>query len=121
MWRKCFLDVDFGVQVDRRHALYRGHEKLRELLDKEDARGVMLLGNLRALEEKCVEDMEEHLGNFDERVYAKVACIFQHMADIELNFYKWWGSPDPQSHSVEHKSLILFSECWWNQSLMCAR
>ena len=49
-----------------------------------------LLSNLRELEEKCVEDMEELLGNFEETAYAKVACIFQHMAEIELNFYKWW-------------------------------
>ena len=75
-------------QVDRRHALYRGHEALRDLLGREDAKGMELLSNLRELEEKCVEDMEELLGSFEETAYAKVACIFQHMADIELNFYK---------------------------------
>ncbi|KAK7471640.1 hypothetical protein BaRGS_00035737 [Batillaria attramentaria] len=78
----------FQSQVDRRHALYRGHETLRELLGKEDAKGIALLGNLRELEEKCVEDMEELLGNFEESTYHKVAAIFQHMTDIELNFYK---------------------------------
>nr|KAG5689042.1 hypothetical protein BaRGS_006438 [Batillaria attramentaria] len=78
----------FQSQVDRRHALYRGHETLRELLGKEDAKGIALLGNLRELEEKCVEDMEELLGNFEESTYHKVAAIFQHMTDIEHNFYK---------------------------------
>nr|KAG5698746.1 hypothetical protein BaRGS_032165 [Batillaria attramentaria] len=87
----CMTDGSFvstGSQVDRRHALYRGHETLRELLGKEDAKGIALLGNLRELEEKCVEDMEELLGNFEESTYHKVAAIFQHMTDIELNFYK---------------------------------
>lgn len=79
----------FQEQVDRRHALYKGHEFLRELLGREDAKGVALLSNLRELEEKCVEDMEEHMGHFDESAFSKVACIFQHMAELELNFYKF--------------------------------
>ncbi|XP_076461075.1 secernin-2-like [Babylonia areolata] len=78
----------FQSQVDRRHALYRGHETLRELLDQEDAKGTALLANLRELEDKCVDDMEELLKKFDEHANARVACIFQHMAEIELNFYK---------------------------------
>jgi hypothetical protein len=76
------------LQVDRRHALFKGHESLRELVGRENPKGLMLLSNLQELEDKCVEDVEEHLNNFDESAFAKVACIFQHMADLELNFYK---------------------------------
>ncbi|KAK7109985.1 hypothetical protein V1264_013929 [Littorina saxatilis] len=78
----------FQNEVDRRHALFKGHETLREMLGREDSKGIELLSNLRELEDKCVEDMEELLGNFEESAYAKVACIFKHMSEIELNFYK---------------------------------
>ncbi|KAL8560920.1 hypothetical protein ACOMHN_035860 [Nucella lapillus] len=78
----------FQNQVDRRHALYRGHETLRELLGQEAARGLTVLGQLRELEQQCVQDMDELLSNFSQHAHAKVAAIFQHMAHIELNFYK---------------------------------
>ncbi|XP_025095928.1 secernin-2-like isoform X3 [Pomacea canaliculata] len=78
----------FQSQVDRRHALYRGHETLRDMLGREDPKGMALLENLRELEEKCVEDMEETLICWQEENAAKVAHIFQHMANLELNFYK---------------------------------
>lgn len=82
------VTCQFFVQVDRRHALYRGHETLRDMLGREDPKGMALLENLRELEEKCVEDMEETLICWQEENAAKVAHIFQHMANLELNFYE---------------------------------
>ncbi|CAG2193152.1 SCRN [Mytilus edulis] len=78
----------FSKTVDRRHALYKGHENFVKLLNTENSMGLMISQNLKELEDKCVEDMMEILQNFDENSCKKVSQIFKHMCNIELNFYK---------------------------------
>ncbi|XP_071158909.1 secernin-3-like isoform X1 [Mytilus edulis] len=78
----------FSKTVDRRHALYKGHENFVKLLNTENPMGLMISQNLKELEDKCVEDMMEILQNFDENSCKKVSQIFKHMCNIELNFYK---------------------------------
>ncbi|KAJ8313516.1 hypothetical protein KUTeg_008077 [Tegillarca granosa] len=77
----------FQTQVDRQHKLNKGHENLLKLLEKEDPSGKMVLKNIQELETKCLEDMDEILKNFDEKSCTKVSQIFDHMCNIELNFY----------------------------------
>ncbi|KAL3831449.1 hypothetical protein ACJMK2_023200 [Sinanodonta woodiana] len=78
----------FQETVDRRHDLYKGHEKLVNLLEQDDPKGHMILQNLQEFEEKCVEDTEEVLNNFDENGAMKVTSLFKHMCEIESFFYK---------------------------------
>ena len=78
----------FQKRVDRKHELYRHHEKFNNLVEKDDPKGQMILENLRELESKCLEDMNEFLNNFDENAFAKVSEIFKHIANMEMNFYK---------------------------------
>lgn len=78
----------FQKAVDRCHPLYKGHENFLKLLDAENPLGSMISENVKELEDKCIEDMMEILVNFDEHSCKKVAEIFKHMCNIELNFYK---------------------------------
>ncbi|XP_052096140.1 secernin-2-like isoform X5 [Mytilus californianus] len=78
----------FSKTVDRRHALYKGHDNFVKLLNTENPMGLMISQNLKELEDKCVDDMMEILQNFDENSCKKVSQIFKHMCNIELNFYK---------------------------------
>ncbi|XP_041366483.1 secernin-3-like isoform X2 [Gigantopelta aegis] len=78
----------FQKQVDRRHELYKHHEKFIALMESHNPKGQMVHENLRELESKCLEDMDEFLNNFDESAFAKVSEIFKHIANMEMNFYK---------------------------------
>jgi secernin len=78
----------FQKQVDRQHALWIAHKKLKQLLDAGDPNGQELLKQIQELEAHCVADMEEVTNNFTDSSKAKVAAIFQHMVDLEINFYK---------------------------------
>ena len=83
-----YLKHCFSFQVDREHPLWTGHQKLVQLLKGRDARGEMILTQIRELEKNCVGDMEDVVKAFDDKSAARVAQIFQHMAEIEMNFYK---------------------------------
>ena len=78
----------FQKKVDRGHELYKGHEKLVEVLGRDDPMGHMVLENMRELENNCIADMEEILSSYTEESFRKVAGMFKHMCDIEMNFYK---------------------------------
>ncbi|KAK6166134.1 hypothetical protein SNE40_022898 [Patella caerulea] len=78
----------FKSTVDRRHPLFKGHEKFSSLLDKDDPKSLMILENIKELENNCVADMEEVLSNFGENSFYKISEIFSHMSNLELNFYK---------------------------------
>ncbi|KAK3109126.1 hypothetical protein FSP39_023532 [Pinctada imbricata] len=76
------------ILVDRKHPLWLSHEKFQEKLNTMDPIGEMVLENIKELESKCMEDMEEMMSNFDESGALKAAEIFMHIASIEINFYK---------------------------------
>jgi secernin len=78
----------FQSKVERRHELFKGHEKLQSLLIHDEVKANKIIQNLKDLESNCIGDMEEILKNFDESSFAKVSNLFDHMCNIELNFYK---------------------------------
>lgn len=78
----------FKKVVDRRHELYKQHEKLVDLVQKEDQKAASVLQNIRELESNCIADVEEMLNMFDASSFVKVSQLFEHMANIETNFYK---------------------------------
>lgn len=78
----------FKIRVDRRHDLYKGHEKLIQFLESDNEKAMKMVQNLKELETKCVDDMEEILGSFNDALSAKVSQFFDHMCSMELNFYK---------------------------------
>ena len=78
----------FQKVVDRRHPLYKGQQKLLDYLGKDDPKGAMIVQNIKDLELNCIADIDEILKNFDESSFSKVKQLFEHMCNIELNFYK---------------------------------
>ena len=67
----------FKKRVDRRHELYKAQQK-----------GKAIRKNLHDLENNCIDDVSEILKNYDEQNYSKVANLFDHMCEMEINFYK---------------------------------
>lgn len=82
------LKPRFQEHVDRAHPLVKGHQKFLNLLERDELQGHMIKENLRELEQNCLEDIKEVLSQFSEQSYVKVANMFSHMCDIEMNFYK---------------------------------
>ncbi|KAL4221953.1 Secernin-2 [Mactra antiquata] len=78
----------FASTVERRHALYKEHEKLVSMMVSDEAKAKKVVQNISDLETNCIGDIDEILKNFDESSYAKVATLFEHMCSIEINFYK---------------------------------
>ncbi|BFY98017.1 hypothetical protein BsWGS_01057 [Bradybaena similaris] len=74
-------------QGKRGHALYRSHKRLCNLMDSQEEKGHMVLAQLRELEKKCCEDVDEIIANYDEASFPKLKQIFKHMASMEINFY----------------------------------
>ncbi|RUS75212.1 hypothetical protein EGW08_017028 [Elysia chlorotica] len=69
------------------HALYRGHRRLCNLMDTQEEKGHSVLGQLQQLENKCAEDVDDILANYNPESFPKLRNIFQHMASMEINFY----------------------------------
>lgn len=78
----------FQSKVERRHELFKEHEKLCALIVRDETKANKIVQNLKELESNCIGDMEEILKNFDELSFAKVAKLFEHMCSLEVNFYK---------------------------------
>ncbi|KAH9520070.1 Secernin-3 [Bulinus truncatus] len=74
-------------QGERGHALYQGHKRLCNLMDTQEEKGHSILSQLRELEKKCCEDVDEIVASYDEASFPKLKQIFQHLAMMELNFY----------------------------------
>lgn len=87
----------FRKRVDRRHELWKGHEKLMEQLscsDEEEAeKGRKCIENLRELEKNCISDITEAVEHGEE-ASSKLVNIFDHMVQLELNFYSQFDSPE---------------------------
>ncbi|XP_005104829.1 secernin-2 [Aplysia californica] len=80
--------VEAGAdQSETGHALYRGHKRLCMLMDSQEEKGHSVLKQLRELENKCCEDVDEIVASYSEASFPKLKQIFQHMASMELNFY----------------------------------
>ena len=81
----------FKTRVDRRHDLYTEQEKVSRLLNRGYAKGKAILKNIQDLENNCIDDVGEIMKNYDEQNYSKVAHLFDHMCEMEINFYRGWG------------------------------
>ena len=80
----------FQRHVDRAHKLWSAHNKLVQLLEGSDeaGRGSAMLAQIRELEQHCISDMDDINDISDDKTTARVAPIFMHMVEIEMNFYK---------------------------------
>ncbi|KAL3831582.1 hypothetical protein ACJMK2_023320 [Sinanodonta woodiana] len=78
----------FQTVVDRRHDLYKGHQKLQSLQGTNNSKGLKMLKDVQDLEEKCIADVEQILDSFNQQSLLQVSGLFKHICDIEFNFYK---------------------------------
>ena len=80
----------FQSTVDRRHPLWSAHEQFLVMLEKNDPKGAMLLSQIRDMELHSTQDLEDIVkqGKLDAKASAKLGAMFQHMVDLEMNFYK---------------------------------
>ena len=78
----------FQKKVDRRHELYKEQQKSSSSMHRGDAKGKSICKNLHDLESNCIDDVSEILKNYNEQNYSKVANLFDHMCEMEINFYK---------------------------------
>ena len=70
------------------HALWEAHEQLVQWMDCGEEKADMLMIQMQQLEMMTVQDMADVMKNYDDKAIAKVAQIFQHMVNLEMNFYK---------------------------------
>ena len=78
----------FARTVARETPLWAAHEKLRTWSREGAARGSTVSDHMRMMEAHCVDDMDDVVKNMDDRAQARVAGIFEHMVELEMNFYK---------------------------------
>lgn len=76
----------FQKQVDRKHALYAAHCKLKPLPgDQSDPK---LLSILAQLETQCVFDVEDFLETYDPSQEDELKDLFKDIVESEVKFYK---------------------------------
>lgn len=80
------LKPRFKSKVDRRHNLYKFHEKAYSLMTSEN--GSNLRSTMRDLEATCIHDMETFLDNFQEGNFKEAEDIFKDVVETEIKFYK---------------------------------
>ena len=76
----------FQKQVDRRHALYASHQKLKPLPGDESNK--QLLSTMAAMETQCVFDVEDFLETYDESKAEELQDLFKDVVESEVKFYK---------------------------------
>lgn len=78
----------FQRMVDRKHNLYKLHEKAVQLMTSNDPKGKELRMLLQSLEKRCVQDMETFLGNFCLKSIPEAEDLFKDIVESEMKFYK---------------------------------
>lgn len=78
--------ASFQTAVDRRHELYKYHEKMREQMEtgKCDKR---IQETLRSMETECVDDIHEFLQNCNEESVSEVFDLLKDVTATEVKFY----------------------------------
>ncbi|XP_041366461.1 secernin-1-like [Gigantopelta aegis] len=74
--------------VDRRHALYKMHEKWRELMENKTAIGDKLCKTMRELESSCVQEMLEFAKTSTKSSLGDVGDLFKDVTESEMKFYR---------------------------------
>lgn len=77
----------FQSSIDRRHRLYKAHEKGRELLESRSPAGQKLQTTMRNLERQCLREVTEFLRTFKESDLNEVKDLFSDIAESEAKFY----------------------------------
>lgn len=79
----------FQSSIDRRHLLYRAHEKGKELMQSGSPLGQTLQKTMQDLEEQCVREVSEFLKTFKESDINDVKDLFSDIAESEAKLYNW--------------------------------
>lgn len=77
----------FQSSIDRRHLLYKAHEKGRELMESRSPVGQKLLATMQNLEQQCVREVMEFLRTFKESDLNEIKDLFSDIAESEAKFY----------------------------------
>lgn len=81
------LRATFQTAVDRRHQLYKSHEKARYLMESGSPAGQQLQTTMEALESQCVREVTEFLRTFKDGDLNEVKDLFSDIAESEIKFY----------------------------------
>jgi hypothetical protein len=72
------------------HQLWAAHRRFLLLLDAGDVKMESVLTNIRELEHQCFGDVNELIkGEMSEQSSSRFASLFEHMVDLEINFYDY--------------------------------
>lgn len=77
----------FRTSVDRRHPLYKAHEKGRELMDTGNPVGQKLQTTMRHLEEQCVKEVMAFIKTFKDSDSNEIKDLFRDIVESETKFY----------------------------------
>ncbi|KAH3715407.1 hypothetical protein DPMN_058116 [Dreissena polymorpha] len=77
----------FQTSVDRRHALFRAHEKAREIMESKTPVGEKIHATVRLLEKQCVTEVLDFVKTFKESNMNEVRELFNDIVESEIKFY----------------------------------
>jgi secernin len=77
----------FQSSIDRRHPLYKAHEKGREIMESGSPAGKNLQTTMQNLEKQCLREVTEFLRTFKESDISDVKDLFRDIAESEAKFY----------------------------------
>ncbi|XP_029445064.1 secernin-1 [Rhinatrema bivittatum] len=78
----------FQEKADRRHELYRAHERARSITEEEEEQGQKLMKIMLDLERQGLEAMEDVLSCREILDPDEIADLFYDCVDTEIKFYK---------------------------------
>jgi len=77
----------FRTSVDRRHPLYKAHEKGRELMETGSPAGQKLQTTMGHLENQCVKEVMAFVRSYKESDSNEISDLFNDIVDSEVKFY----------------------------------
>ena len=89
----CERTTAAGRTATSEHSLWIAHRRFTSRLDAGDKKSESVLANIRELEQKCFEDIDELIHGEPSSASAnsakneQVMSLFEHMVDLEINFY----------------------------------
>lgn len=78
----------FKSKVDRRHNLYKHHEKAYAIMNKKNKEGATLKKIMGDLEATCIQDVEHFIDSFQDDSTKDVEELFKDVVESEIKFYK---------------------------------
>ena len=77
----------FQSSIDRRHALYRAHERGLLLMESGTSAGSQLHGTLRQLEGQCVREVMDFVRSYRDTDAGETRDLFSDIVESEIKFY----------------------------------